>query len=140
MAKDGTITFYNEEKGYGFITTLLGDEMQEADAFFHISDYPGENPTEGTRLKFSMVKNEKGWRAKNIKVTSQPKKTSGTNSRTNFWKRDIDPEYEKPQTPYLKNTAKKDGVNNDDEDEDEGQLNPFDEGIGNKNDLLNGKL
>ena len=53
MFKEGKITTYNENKGYGFIQL----EDHEKDLFFHISDFPNKTfpPRIGERLKFRIV-------------------------------------------------------------------------------------
>lgn len=130
MTKTGTVTFYNEEEGYGFITVLLGDSLQEADAFFHISDYPDEDPQEGDRLKLSLVRNQKGWRAKNIKLESKSKKQNDPKGNPkNLRVQEIDPEYEKKTSTRVKKKSKKT------KDKKEAS-NPFKNNTDNKNDLL----
>jgi CspA family cold shock protein len=61
----GIVKWFDEKKGFGFIT--IDDE--QGDAFVHFSDIVGEGFRtlhEGERVKFSLVSNEKGPKAKNV--------------------------------------------------------------------------
>lgn len=64
MFKEGKITTYNENKGYGFIQL----EDHEKDLFFHISDFPNKTfpPRIGERLKFRIVSENGRIKAENI--------------------------------------------------------------------------
>ena len=67
----GTVTHYSTD-GYGFISTtdLEGVDHPDADrsedVFFHISDYPGREPSEGDLLEFNIITTEKGFNATEI--------------------------------------------------------------------------
>ncbi len=57
----GTVKWFSEEKGYGFITPDEGDE----EIFFHYTDIEGEgfrSLTEGERVSYEAAKNAKGVR------------------------------------------------------------------------------
>ena len=58
----GTVDFFNEQKGYGFIETEDHDE----DVFFHMEDVGGPDLEEGQEIEFEIEEAEKGPRAKNV--------------------------------------------------------------------------
>ncbi|MEF8773237.1 MAG: cold shock domain-containing protein [Halobacteriales archaeon] len=61
MAK-GTVEFFHDRKGYGFIET---DELDD-DVFFHMEDVGGSDLEEGQEVEFEIEDAEKGPRAKNL--------------------------------------------------------------------------
>lgn len=61
MAK-GTVTFFNDSKGYGFIETDDADD----DVFFHMEDVGGPDLEEGQEVEFDIEQSDKGPRAANI--------------------------------------------------------------------------
>ncbi len=61
MAK-GTVDFFNDTGGYGFIDTEDSDE----DVFFHMEDVGGPDLEEGQEVEFEIVQADKGPRAKNL--------------------------------------------------------------------------
>ena len=64
MAK-GTVKWFNDAKGYGFITTEDG-----ADVFVHFSDIQGSGfrtLAEGETVEFEIAEGPKGSRASNIR-------------------------------------------------------------------------
>ncbi|QLG49534.1 cold-shock protein [Natrinema halophilum] len=61
MAK-GTVAFFNDTGGYGFIETDDADE----DVFFHMEDIGGPDLEEGQELEFEIVEAEKGPRATSV--------------------------------------------------------------------------
>ena len=59
----GKIKFFNESKGYGFITQNSGDE----DIFFHISEYDGDyDPREGDEVSYKTENSDRGLKAVGI--------------------------------------------------------------------------
>ncbi len=61
----GTVKWFNESKGFGFITPEDGG----ADVFAHYSEIQGDgfrNLTEGEVVNFDIVEGEKGPKATNI--------------------------------------------------------------------------
>jgi len=58
----GTVDFFNDTGGYGFISTEDADE----DVFFHMEDIGGPDLEEGQDLEFEIVQADKGPRAKNV--------------------------------------------------------------------------
>ncbi|MDR1123177.1 MAG: cold-shock protein [Elusimicrobiota bacterium] len=65
MAK-GTIKWFNDQKGYGFITPEDGS----ADLFAHYQEIQGEGfktLAEGQAVEFEVTKSEKGPKAVNIR-------------------------------------------------------------------------
>lgn len=55
----GTVSFYHEDDGYGFIETDDADD----DVFFHISAVPGTEPEEGDEFTFDIEQGDRGPRA-----------------------------------------------------------------------------
>ena len=67
---DGTVKWFNQRKGYGFLCTADG-----RDIFVHYSNIPGEGfktLTEGDPISFDIVEGEKGPRAENVIPKSVP--------------------------------------------------------------------
>jgi CspA family cold shock protein len=63
----GLVKWFNEEKGYGFITQDGGG----SDAFVHYSALPGKGYrtlTEGQRVEFEPQQGPKGVQALNVRV------------------------------------------------------------------------
>ena len=58
----GTVAFFNERKGYGFIETEDADE----DVFFHMEDVGGPDLEEGQEVEFEIEQADKGPRAINL--------------------------------------------------------------------------
>jgi CspA family cold shock protein len=58
----GTVDFFNDTGGYGFIETEDADE----DVFFHMEDIGGPDLEEGQELEFDIEQAPKGPRAKNV--------------------------------------------------------------------------
>ncbi|MFB6069856.1 MAG: cold-shock protein [Halanaeroarchaeum sp.] len=59
----GTVAFFNERKGYGFIETEDADD----DVFFHMEDVGGPDLEEGQEVEFDIEEADKGPRATNLK-------------------------------------------------------------------------
>jgi CspA family cold shock protein len=59
---EGTVAFFHDRKGYGFIES---DETDE-DVFFHMEDVGGPDLEEGLEVAFDIEDAEKGPRAKNL--------------------------------------------------------------------------
>ena len=64
MAK-GTVTFFHDRKGYGFIETDDADDGE--DVFFHMEDVGGPDLEEGEEVEFDITAGDKGPRAENLK-------------------------------------------------------------------------
>jgi CspA family cold shock protein len=58
----GTVDFFNDTGGYGFIETEDADE----DVFFHMEDVGGPDLEEGQEVEFDIEEAEKGPRATNV--------------------------------------------------------------------------
>ena len=58
----GTVAFFHDRKGYGFIETDDSDE----DVFFHMEDVGGPDLEEGQEVEFDIEKADKGPRAVNL--------------------------------------------------------------------------
>lgn len=65
----GKVRFYDEEKGFGFITT---DEGQ--DVFLHATALPAGTPAPkaGTRLEFGVADGKRGLQALSVRVLEAP--------------------------------------------------------------------
>lgn len=65
----GKVRFYDEEKGFGFITT---DDGQ--DVFLHATALPAETaaPKPGTRLEFGVAEGKRGLQALSVRVLEAP--------------------------------------------------------------------
>lgn len=65
MSTTGTVDFFDDKKGFGFITPDEGDE----DCFVHHSDILGtgyKSLNAGDRVEFDVVQSDKGPRAENV--------------------------------------------------------------------------
>ncbi|MDY6775736.1 cold-shock protein [Halorutilales archaeon Cl-col2-1] len=61
----GTVKFYHNEKGYGFIET----EAEDDDVFFHITDVDDSvTPEEDMELEFELEEGDEGPRAVNVRM------------------------------------------------------------------------
>jgi cold shock protein len=60
---NGTVKFFNTQKGFGFITQENGEEI-----FFHISNIDDSNfePKEGDTVSFEVGEGRKGPQANNV--------------------------------------------------------------------------
>ncbi|MFQ5511919.1 MAG: cold-shock protein [Candidatus Krumholzibacteriia bacterium] len=70
MRTTGTVKWFDETKGFGFITPENG----EKDCFVHHSAIQGEGfktLTEGEKVEFEIVKNDKGPAAENVTKLSE---------------------------------------------------------------------
>lgn len=62
--EQGTVKWFNDAKGFGFISRANGD-----DVFVHHSAIKSEgfrSLTEGQAVQFDVVKGPKGWQAENV--------------------------------------------------------------------------
>ncbi len=59
----GTVKFFNESKGFGFITTDSGE-----DVFVHISALDGLSINEGDSVTFEIVDGKRGKAASEVKL------------------------------------------------------------------------
>ena len=61
---NGKVTFYDDEKGFGFIKNPLNQDSY----FFHFSECP-DQLTVGDKVEFELIKGEKGMNA--VKIIKQ---------------------------------------------------------------------
>jgi len=59
---NGTVKFFNDSKGFGFITPDDGGK----DVFVHINGLNGENITEGDKVSYDVEQGKKGLNAVNV--------------------------------------------------------------------------
>lgn len=59
----GTVKFFNEAKGFGFITDESGKDI-----FVHANDLKGLKITEGDKVSFDTAEGKKGLNAVNIEM------------------------------------------------------------------------
>ncbi len=72
----GTVKWFNDSKGYGFIARPDGEE----DVFVHYSSISGEgyrSLVEGAEVEFDVEAGAKGPRAQNVVVISMPEGAGG---------------------------------------------------------------
>ena len=65
MAEQGTVKWFNEAKGYGFISRQSG-----GDVFVHVSAIQAsglKSLQEGQTVQFDVTKGPKGWQAENVR-------------------------------------------------------------------------
>ena len=60
--QEGTVKFYNETKGFGFITPSEGG----ADVFVHATGLSGESIKEGDSVSYSLSEGKKGPNATSV--------------------------------------------------------------------------
>ncbi len=66
MATTGTVKWFNDQKGFGFIVRDDG----QGDVFVHYSEIQGEgfrSLAEGDKVEFEVVQGDKGPAAKNVR-------------------------------------------------------------------------
>ena len=61
---EGTVKFFNESKGYGFITN---DETGR-DIFVHVTGLNGETIQEGDKVEYEEIEGRKGMTASQVRV------------------------------------------------------------------------
>jgi cold shock protein len=64
--EQGTVKWFNADKGFGFISRQSGD-----DVFVHFSAIQSggyRSLQEGQAVEFSVTKGTKGWQAENVRV------------------------------------------------------------------------
>ena len=64
MAEQGTVKWFNDAKGYGFISRQNGE-----DVFVHFSAIQAggfKSLQEGQTVQFDVIKGPKGWQAENV--------------------------------------------------------------------------
>src|SRR6266849_2700336 len=65
MAEQGTVKWFNDAKGYGFISRQTGE-----DVFVHFSAIQAggfKSLQEGQTVEFDVTKGPKGWQAENVR-------------------------------------------------------------------------
>jgi CspA family cold shock protein len=62
---NGTVKFFNEGKGFGFITPEDGGK----DVFVHVNELNGNHLNEGDKVSYDVEEGQKGLNAVNVSVT-----------------------------------------------------------------------
>ena len=63
---NGTVKFFNESKGFGFITPDDGSK----DVFVHVNELNGNSITEGDKVSYDVEEGQKGLNAVNVSLTN----------------------------------------------------------------------
>jgi CspA family cold shock protein len=63
---EGTVKFFHDRKGYGFIERDDTDDDADDDVFFHMEDVGGPDLEEGEEVSFDVEEGDKGPRATNL--------------------------------------------------------------------------
>ncbi|MBB4080767.1 CspA family cold shock protein [Lewinella aquimaris] len=61
---NGTVKFFNQSKGFGFITPDDGGK----DVFVHANDLNGDTITEGDKVSYEVEEGKKGLNAVNVSL------------------------------------------------------------------------
>lgn len=61
---EGTVKFFNESKGYGFIT----NDDTGRDIFVHVTGLNGETLNEGDKVEYEETEGRKGMTATDVRV------------------------------------------------------------------------
>ena len=64
--EQGTVKWFNDAKGYGFISRQNGEDVFVHFAAIHSSGF--RSLQEGQQVQFNVVKGQKGWQAENVQV------------------------------------------------------------------------
>ncbi len=64
---EGTVKFFNESKGYGFITN---DETGR-DIFVHVTGLNGETLNQGDKVEYNETEGRKGLTASDVRVINE---------------------------------------------------------------------
>ncbi len=64
MKERGTVKFFNDDKGFGFITPDAGSK----DVFVHVTNMDGDSLEEGQKVEFETQEGRKGPEAINVEV------------------------------------------------------------------------
>lgn len=62
--KTGTIKFFNESKGFGFVT----EEASGQDYFLHVTALDGQEVQEGDKISFEVKESPRGLNAVNVEL------------------------------------------------------------------------
>lgn len=73
MGEKGRVKFYNSERGYGFIEW----NGRGGDVHFGKDSFGDKSPSEGDYVEFDVVKQPRGYHAKNLGIISNSSKESG---------------------------------------------------------------
>jgi CspA family cold shock protein len=79
----GTVKWFNDAKGYGFISRQNGE-----DVFVHFSAIQASgfrSLQEGQQVQFDVVKGPKGWQAENVKGVYLPSQQDTSNEGGQRW-------------------------------------------------------
>jgi cold shock protein len=66
MAEQGTVKWFNDAKGYGFISRDKGDDVFVHQSAIQTGGF--RSLQEGQRVQFDLKKGLKGWQAENVRA------------------------------------------------------------------------
>jgi CspA family cold shock protein len=83
---EGTVKWFSNKKGYGFITLDENDESNENDVFVHYSEIEGpdfefKTLREGDKVTFEVVEGDKGPQAENVEVVEKAQREQQQNQQ-----------------------------------------------------------
>lgn len=73
---NGTVDFFNETGGYGYISTDSDEIGDDEDVFFYMGGVGGPDLEEGQEVKFDIELSPEGPRAWNVRTATDERRSS----------------------------------------------------------------